>query len=268
MIKANVRKLSIEEFYARSEDFVRDVILGAKGESGSREGRLFRENGMRVVDVEVLNVQVGDERIAALLSEAQRSAVESNIALGKAEKELLVAKRTEQIERERAEAEAETAKRKAELETDTVDRALSLSLARLVAEIEEKKKRLDAQHASDAVSSAAVGAALDRAKHEMEQNLEFDRARQAVEQASLEAHTRAVVDRFGAAQEGFSEAVLALSNQETLSKVAEAMSVQNLVGGKSFAEVVSKVFQDTPLAQLLTNVQNKSTPKLGSKKNG
>lgn len=265
LLKANVRKLSIEEFYARSEDFVRDVILGSKGESGQREGRLFPENGMRVVDVEVLEVRVGDERIAALLDEAQRRAVESNIALGKADKELRVTKRMEAIERERAEAQAETEKRKAELEAEAIARTLTTTLARIVAEIEEKKQRLEAQHASDAVSNAAVTAALERAQKELEQNLEFDRARQAVEQAALEAQTRAVVDRFTAAQAGFSEAVLALSNRETLSKVAEAMSVQNLVGGKSFTEVVGKVFQDTPLAQLLVTVQEKSSPKLEGK---
>jgi major vault protein len=258
IVKSHVRKVPIEDFYARSEDYVRDVIIGARNEDGSRPGRLFPENGMRITDVEVLQVQVGDERIAALLADAQRAAVESNIELGKAEKELRVAKRMEEIERERAEARAVTDQRKAELTAETIARDLGITLARVGAEVEEKSKRLEAQHAADAVSDAAVEAALGRARKELDQNLTFDRSRQELSRAGLEAETAAAVARFQAAQEGFSEAVLALSSQETLTKVAQALSVQSMLGGKSFVEVVDKIFVDTPLAKLLEKVERRA----------
>jgi hypothetical protein len=206
----------------------------------------------------VLHVQVGDERIAALLNEAQRSAVEANIGLGKAEKDLLVTKRMEAIERERCEAKATTEQRKAELAADTIARELSLTLSRIAAEIDEKSKRLEAQRASDAVSDAAVTAALERAAKETAQSISFDKARQEIKKAGIEAETAAMVARLNAAQEGFSEALLALSNKETLTKVAEALSVQNMIGGRNFVEVVGKVFADTPLKQILEKVEQRA----------
>ena len=51
-----------------------------------------------------------------------------------------------------------------------------------------------------------------------------------------------------------SEALLALSNRETLTKVAEAMSVQNLIGGKNVVDVLGQVFKDTPLAGIMGDV--------------
>jgi hypothetical protein len=65
------------------------------------------------------------------------------------------------------------------------------------------------------------------------------------------AETEAMVARFTAAQPGFSEALLALSHEETVVKVAEALSVQNFLGGKNFTEVVQKVFAGTPLGPLM-----------------
>jgi hypothetical protein len=75
---------------------------------------------------------------------------------------------------------------------------------------------------------------------------------------ALAAEVDAVVKRFGAAQGGFSEALLALSSRETLAKVAEAMSVQAFVGGKTVVDVIDKVFAGTPLAGLLDKVKHRS----------
>ena len=47
----------------------RDVVLGAQGEDGKRPGRLFLENGMRVYDLEVLGVSIGDAAIEQLLAD-------------------------------------------------------------------------------------------------------------------------------------------------------------------------------------------------------
>jgi hypothetical protein len=79
-------------------------------------------------------------------------------------------------------------------------------------------------------------------------------AEQEMRLASLKAEAESVVARFGAMSGGFSEALLALSNRETLTKVAEAMSVQNLIGGKNVVDVLGQVFKDTPLAGIMGDV--------------
>jgi hypothetical protein len=77
--------------------------------------------------------------------------------------------------------------------------------------------------------------------------------------ARLAAEVDATVKRFGAAQGGFSEALLALSNRDTLAKIAEAMSVQSFVGGKTLVDVIGKVFTGTPLERMLERVNGHAT---------
>jgi len=250
LLKAHIRQVPVEEFYARTEDFVRDVILGKKIDD-RREGRFFSENGMRIKDVEVLQVKLGDSRIAQLLNEAQHSAVESNIALAKAEKELEVGKRMESIQQEKLEAEAETARHKANLSVNAIKRDLDVRLSRVTATVQEQQERIEAQKATDMVANLAQEAALERERLEQKQELDLEKERQGLHLDNLNAETQAMVARFGAAQEGFSEALLSLSQKETLVKVAEALSVQKMLGGDSFVEVVQKIFENSPLAGLL-----------------
>ncbi|MBU0551306.1 hypothetical protein KJ940_07400 [Myxococcota bacterium] len=257
LMKGKIRQISIEDFYARSEDLIREILLGVKGESSHRPGLFFKENGMRVHDVEVLSVRVGDEHIAKLLNQAQHGAVESSIALGKAERDLQMMQRMEQIQRERALSEAETARSKATLEAETISRELTLRLARITSTVKERAEQLEAQKAADAVTDEASRAALAREQLERAQALRFEQEEALLRLKALEAETAAVVARFGAAQEGFSEAVLTLGNQETMVKVAEALSVQNMLGGANFVEVVGKVFEGTPFAGALEKATKK-----------
>ena len=75
---------------------------------------------------------------------------------------------------------------------------------------------------------------------------------------ALRAEAETAIQRFGAAQSGFSEALLALSNHEVLVKVAEAMSVQSFVGGKTLTDVMDKIFAGTPLEGVLAKVKEKT----------
>ena len=59
--------IGIEDFDTNPIGMIRDSILGVCGEDKERPGRAFKENGMRIYDLEVLNVTIGDKRIADLL---------------------------------------------------------------------------------------------------------------------------------------------------------------------------------------------------------
>ena len=88
--------------------------------------------------------------------------------------------------------------------------------------------------------------------------LETRRLAQDLALAAQAADVDATVRRFGAAQGGFSEALLALSSREVLAKVAEAMSVQSFVGGKTLVDVVGKLFAGTPLAGVLGRITERA----------
>ncbi len=302
VLKGVAKRYTIEQFYARSVEIIRDTILGkpseggaagaagaasatsgARGataanaasgatsaaavesaaaaalaveaaERGARPGMKLVENGMRVTDVEILEVQIDSEEIAELLAEAQREAVAANVAVLRARRGLELTEQREAIARSEAEARAITSRRLSELEVESTADRLRLALAAVAAELEQAEAQQAAVAARNAVTDTEHAAELARQKNAGELQHALATAQQQLVLAGLKAEVDAAVQRFGAAQSGFSEALLALSNHETLAKVAEAMSVQSFIGGKTLTDVLDKVFAGTPLAGVMDKV--------------
>ena len=246
VLKGAVKKQSIEAFYAQSVEIIRDTLLGRGDDKGVRPGMRFIENGMVVTDIEILDVRIDDKDIATLLNHAQHEAVQSNIAILRARRGLDMTEKQEAIARGEADARAETAKRRVEIEISATADALRVAEAQQRAAV-ARNAVADTDHTSDLARQAQTA--------ELEQRIAA--AKQELVTAALEAEVDAAVARFGAAQTGFSEALLALSNREVLAKVAEAMSVQSFVGGKTLVDVIDKVFAGTPLAGMMDKVKTK-----------
>jgi major vault protein len=274
VLKGATKKHSIEHYYAHSVDLIRDAILGKAGdgegkgdasreERGPRPGMKFAENGMRITDVEILEVTIDNEAIAELLGEAQHEAVQANVAVLRARRGLEMTEKQEAIARGEAEARAETAKRLAELEVAATADRLRVALAAVQAELEQAEAQNAAAAARNAVADTDHAAELARQRSAAELQTTIQTAQQQLVLQALRAEVDAAVQRFGAAQAGFSEALLALSNQEVLAKVAEAMSVQAFVGGKTLTDVIDRVFAGTPLAGVMERVKGRVAPKNG-----
>ena len=271
VLKGALHTVKISDFTHRAEAFIRDTILGTKpeaaeGDDGVRErsGMFFTENNMRVYDVEVLTVSVGDETIQQMLVGAQHEVVQQSIELSRDERRLEATKRREALKQAEAEAKAATAIHAASLSEEEIARVLTLNLARIQATIDKSAKELEQQKEIDAVEDARVQADIARTKMGTDATYAVQQATQALREAWLAKETAARVEQLKAVESGFSESLLALGNQETLIKVAEAMSVQQFVGGKDLVEVVSKVFAGTPLASLIEMVQERATKTLGN----
>jgi major vault protein len=256
VLKGVVKRISVDTFYRQSVDIIRDTLLGGAVEGGGRPGMVFAENGMHVTDVEVLQVEIGDENIARLLNLAQHEAVESNIGLLRANRTLEVTQRQEEIARHTAEARAETARRLSELGVDEAGNRLRVALAALESEIQQREAQKRVAQATAETDGVTHEAGLSRERAAAQLRRESLEAEQTLRLVALKAEVEATVARFEAAQGGFSEALLALSSHEVLVKVAEAMSVQQFVGGKSLTDVIDKVFAGTPLAGLLDRVKS------------
>ncbi len=278
VLKGSAKKHTIEAFYAQSVDLIRDAILGrgpemeggrlartpgpemeggrlARTPENARPGMLFPENGMHVTDVEILGVTIDDEGIAELLGDAQHEAVESNIMVLRATRGLELTAKREAISRGEAEARAETTRRVSELEVAATSDRLRLALAAIEAELAQSTAHKEAAVARNAIADVDHAAQLARQRQAADLETSIEAAHQALVLEALKAEVDSAVARFGAVQGGFSEALLALSNHEVLAKVAEAMSVQSFVGGKTLTDVIDKVFAGTPLAGLMDKVK-------------
>ncbi|HSD89730.1 MAG TPA: SPFH domain-containing protein [Kofleriaceae bacterium] len=258
LLRAAIKRRSVDDVYANVVEVIRDAVLGVATEGSTRPGLAFKENGMRVTDVEILDVVIGDEDIAELLGEAQRQAVEEGITLVRARRGLELTRQREQITRATAEEEALTRRRRAELELDAAADRLKAALTELEGEVRRAVTQMDVARARNAAIEIDHSAELARRKASETLALEAARSQQELALQTLSAEVEATVRRFGAAQTGFSEALLALSSRETLAKVAEAMSVQTFVGGKTLVDVVHRVFEGTPLADVMGRIAAKS----------
>jgi major vault protein len=259
LLRAAVKRRSVDEVYANVVELVRDAVLGvASADKASRPGLAFAENGMHVADVEVLDVTIGDEDIAVLLGDAQREAVNDGISLVRARRGLELIRQREAIARSTAEEEAATRRRRAQLELEAAADRLTGTLAELEGEVRRAVGQLEVSRARNAAVDIDHEAELVRRRALDAAATDAARATQELALAALTAEVDAMVRRFGAAQGGFSEALLTLSNRETLAKVAEAMSVQSFVGGKTLVDVIGKVFDGTPLGGMLAGVTTKA----------
>jgi major vault protein len=162
VLKGAIKKVSIEAFYGASVEIIRDTMLGKAGDGGARTGMRFAENGMRITDVEILEVAIDDDAIAELLNHAQHEAVQSNITLLRAQRGLDVTRRQEQIARETADAQAETKRKLTELEIEQVGARMRMALAQIHGELDEAKARQATAVAHNAAVDVDHQAALAR----------------------------------------------------------------------------------------------------------
>lgn len=254
ILRGKVRRIRVEDFYNNSTDILRDIILGKSVEGQGRPGMVFKENGMRVFDVEVLKVELPDERIRTLLDTAQHDVVKTNVEISNLKRNLESAKQKESIKIEEAEVVNLTAKRKNELAIELAGSELALIMAKIGNQLLQLEKQKE--EAAQKVELENIGhqAKLDRIRLEKEQELGFHKRAQDISIEALVAEANAVVQRFSAAQGGFSEALLSLSNNETMVKVAQAWETQKVIGGESIADLLGRLFHNTPLKPLLNRL--------------
>lgn len=263
ILKGAIRKNTVEEFYADSTAIIRDLLLGKSAE-GKRPGLAFPQNGMRVDDVDVLKVELLDERIKPLLDNAQHEAVKTSIEMSNVKRTLEVTKQKEAFTREEQSIRAETTKMQHALQIELAGSELAVTLARIANELRQNEEVRKTKEAQSKLEDFLHDSRLARAARENEQNEAKELAAQDRRIAFLKAEAETIVQRFAAAQGGFSEALLSLSHNETLVKVAQAWDTQKIVAGESLADTLGRVFEGTPLKPLLAKLGTTSANGNGS----
>lgn len=254
VLKGAVKKIKVEDFYANSVAIIRDTLLGKAGENegkGKRTGMKFDENGMRLLDVEVFTIKIGDDSIREMLERVQHSVVETNIEVFSMKRELEATKDKENIAREELEIKTKTTQRRHELERELAASELALTLTKIANSLKEnaEKKMLEAE--KQKVSDISFDADQARKRRSSEQEQSLAQIAQAQKIEMLKAEAEAVAQRFNASMPGFSEALLALSNNETMVKVAEAWNIQRAIGGENLSDAIKRIFDGTQLSSLV-----------------
>lgn len=180
MVRNAVKKYGIEDFNAKAIDIVRDLVIGASEEGKDREGRLFKENGMRIVDLDVLHITIGDHQIEGLLYNAQHNVVKEALQLQAEQRNLATTKKVEAIRQDIATLKAGTARKQAEIVLEGIEQDKAAGAARLSID-------LDKQEDLDKIAAAKLG----RKEAASAQYLEAEETRIGIE-------TKAYIEKFSA----------------------------------------------------------------------
>lgn len=251
LLRGAIKQRAVQDFYPQAVAFVRDAVLGAQGEDGTRAGRRFQENGMRIYDVEVLGVEIGDEGIETLIVGAQHAVVEQTLTLDEERRRLELTREREDIERQVQAIQALTREQGLALQRAEVVAAFELERAKIQAEAEGRKARLDAtlgdQQAMDAVHTAELSRRRSTAQLELETN------EKELEQRlrELQAEVHAVAEKARAVSPDLVAALTAFGDRALAEKMAQSMAPLAILGGESVSEVLARLLRGTKLAKVL-----------------
>ncbi|MDO8559004.1 MAG: SPFH domain-containing protein [bacterium] len=254
MIRNAIKQNGIEDFNDKGVGIIRDTVLGLQNEEGKRPGRAFAENGMKVYDVEVLDVKIGDQEIGELLRDAQRESVEQSLTLRREEQKLKKDKRLETIAQETAEAMSETVIKKLDIKKKEDDKILEVNLKALG----NQQKKTKAQHNNDlAIENGAnkvSGIKLSREKKEADQKQEISKATQDLQVELMQARTKAITDELNAAGPQLLAIATTLADKELAGKLAQVLSPLAIYGNKTLPDVVQQLTQGTVLESIVKKI--------------
>jgi len=242
VVRNAIKKKGIEEFYDNSTDIIRDTILGVQGENSQRPGHLFKENGMHVYDVEVLDVKITDISIANSLVKAQQEVVSQTLDLAARRRELEAVKEKETISQEISKLKSTTKIEEFKLQVKEVEERLNANMKRLEADLEEKNKEIEVNKAN-----------LMLEKDDAYQEVEIVSKRQAVDIEKVKADTEQTVAILSAIQPELIATMKAVGNQELAKILAQnlpkAAGSFGLLTNKGGIDALMSMVKGTPLEE-------------------
>ena len=265
-VRASIQKLGIEEFYNNHTDIIRDVVLGAAIKGEKRAGTLFEENGMRIYDVEVLDVKILNPDIEQLLIKSQKSTIQNALLIADEKRKLDYVNSIESLKQDTQRAQAETLKVALGLQSNAAKMQLECDLITISAKAESEAKEHARRLATEQANGEITSARLEIEMQAAEAHLELEKEQQAQRLAVIQAEVQAVVDKAKAISPDLIAALSIFGERAMVEKVAEAMAPMSILGGKdggSVIDILKKLLEGTNLAKqlspgLLTNGNGKA----------
>lgn len=251
-IRQEAKKYNIEEFYQNYADVIRNVVLKLSAERGDGEkiGRYFPQNGMNVVDCEVLGLNIESE-VENMLEDHQREMVKKSLQLTGAKRRVEVAEKLAEAEKKEQELRSEQLKNKMELQARETKEKLKLE-----AEINRKKElerqaSKEAEKALQPVIDAIQEAQLARDKKMNDAEVAKKKMEAEIEKDRLKAQTDAVVKVMNSIAPGLIEAMNTKSNADIVRSISESLAPYAMARDESVAEFTQTLLKGTSLEEVI-----------------
>lgn len=256
ILKKEVKKYDIEEFYSKAATIVRGVVLKVDGEQvGEAEvpqpiGRFFPENGMFVNDVDVLAISIQRD-VAAMIEKHQEETVRKTLELSAATRRAKTVQQLLEFEKQEAELTHKNKLHAIELaqaaELKQLANRQEIAAKQRAEEGAKAKAKADMQVVLDAIAKAELARdkAADDAKIETEKKLAD------IEKAKQDAYAETVAKIMKSVAPGLIEAMNAQANADLTKGIGEAIAPYAMANGESIADTVSTLLRGTTLESVI-----------------
>ena len=260
LVKREVKKYSIQEFYSNSTDIVRNIILNIEDVEKASEdaseteikpiGRFFAENGMFVNDVEVLAVGV-EREVARLLEAHQTEMISKTLELADADAKLKLVKALAKVEREEIDLSNENQLHavalKHKLETDKLAKAEEIREKERAAEAASVKAREDMQKVLNAIQKEE----LARKKLATDAEVAKEQAYADIEAAKNAAYAETVKSIMASISPDLVASLSARTEADVFTEAVKHIGPYALAGNESIADAINKLMRGTPIEGIL-----------------
>lgn len=252
LLKREVKKHTIEDFYQNYSDIVRNIAIDysenmtSEKASNKHEGRFFRENGMFVKDCEVLSLTVESE-IAEILESHQRDMVEKSLELSDAEARVKVAEALFDAEKKENELASTKLINRMNLQGEEARRKLEIQAEVNRKQEAEKQAAKQAEKDMQVLIDAIHEAEMTRKQKETDANIAEKQALADIEKAKQEAYAKTVADVMKSIQPDLVAAIQAQSDSKVFNGIATGIAPYAIGNGESAAEFVDRLLRGTTL---------------------
>lgn len=249
LVKREIRKYNIKDFYSNSTEIIRNIVLDIT-EDTNKPGRVFTDNGMIVNDVDILDISV-DQIIAKTLDFYQNELVRKEIELSDADARVKATTALAEKEKEEAAIRNESALFELELEQARLERKLQNEEDIRTKQREAEMAEAQAQNDLQVLLTANQTAEMNRLKEKREAEIEHEKALAEIEKSKQEAYANTVKEIMASISPGLIAAISASTQAELLKEGMESISPYALANGESVADTVNKLLRGTSLENII-----------------
>jgi major vault protein len=198
LLRNEIQKHGVKEFWENKIDILRDCLLGVQGEDTPRPGKVFEQNGMKVYDMDFIDARIEDTEMAAALVDAQHESVRQDLMLEHNKRQLEGFKENEVLKRERTSESEITNKLTSEVRLAAINRESEVSLRDIEADREVSDQRLANKLGQQELMDNIQKAELLRLQADADLKDKISRAALKLRLDELQAHAQAEIDRITA----------------------------------------------------------------------
>ena len=248
--KAVIKGVGVEEFYATPHDIIRNAFLGKKDDENGREGRFFEENEMRVYEVEILSVQIGDDEIEDMLIRNQNNTVRQSLQLAELTRNVEFEKATQNLNREKSNEVLATALNDISNNAQKAAKQLELDLASEDNKKQVKEANKEVVTLTEEITTISNDADIERKKADAAATLESQEKVLKLKLEHIAAEVKAVQEKGKAITPQLIAALQSLGDKQLTAALSENASLLGMLGGKSVVEVVQNLLGGTKLEDI------------------